>query len=297
MTNDDFDIEQYRKASPMDYIKAIYILNNCSNKDEVFHWIYQITRLHIPNTLYKYFSLTNDGNLNNLKMQALSEKKIFLADSEDFNDPFDNKAFYYRNEELKRFKELRPFNGHIGNEIMFSSRATSFTKAEFNSMPMWAHYANNYQGFCVSYNMKEIGNIELSACTMPIQYTDERIDITNIVVNCVDLVLKEKQRQMGEGRKKIVINDFMIIYTISFLQNIKHSSWQYEQEYRCSAGKTSIGMPFIKAIPSGIYAGEKCSIVNLERLCNIARHLCVPLYRLEFKGHNNNFQMEPMRIN
>lgn len=34
--NDNFDIEQYRRENPMDYIKAIDILKHCSNKDEVF---------------------------------------------------------------------------------------------------------------------------------------------------------------------------------------------------------------------------------------------------------------------
>ncbi|WP_185141495.1 DUF2971 domain-containing protein [Cohnella nanjingensis] len=296
MTNNEFDIEQYRMEHQMDYIKAIDLLNISSNKDEVFHWIYQITRWHIPDVLYKYFSFTDDENLNNLKLNTLSEKKIFLADSKDFNDPFDNKAFYYRNEDLSQFEELGPFDGQIGDEIMFSSRAASFTKTGFNSMPMWAHYANNHRGFCVSYNLQDSGNIELAGSTLPIQYTDQRIDITNILVNYVDLVLKEKRKQISEGRKKIILNDLTLVYIIVFLQNIKQTSWQYEQEFRCVAGRTSIGMPFMKAIPSAIFAGEKCSPFYIERLCGIARDLNVPLYKLEFQKINMLFQLEPIRI-
>lgn len=146
MNSDMAYIEQYRREHPMDYIKAIDILNSSSNKDEVFRWIYQITRLHIRDVLYKYVSLTDDENLNYLKMQTLSKQKIFLADSRDFNDPFDNKAFYYRNDELKQFDELHPFIGRLGDEIMFNSRAASLSAAGFNSMPIWAHYANNHKG-------------------------------------------------------------------------------------------------------------------------------------------------------
>jgi hypothetical protein len=241
-------------------------------------------------------SLTGDEDLNGLKMHALSEKKIFLADSRDFNDPFDNKAFFYRNDALNRFDELRPFNGHIGDEILFSSRAASLTAAGYNSMPMWAHYANNHHGFCVAYNMMKADNKELAVCTLPIQYADRRIDITDIMVKLIDFVLKEKQRQMNQGRMRIMIDDLMIVYTAIFLQNIKQSSWQYEKEFRCSAGRTSIGMPFMRAMPEKIYVGEKCSSILVEKLCDIASGLDVPIYQLEFKEINNSYQLEPRSL-
>ncbi|MNW41858.1 hypothetical protein D3C74_190120 [compost metagenome] len=297
MNSDMPDIEQYRREHPMDYVKAIEILNSSSNKDEVFRWIYQITRLHIRDVLYKYVSLTDDENLNNLKMQTLSEQKIFLADSRDFNDPFDNKAFYYRNEELKQFDELRPFDGRLGDEIMFNSRAASLSAAGFNSMPMWAHYANNHKGFCIAYNMNEADNLNLKSSTLPIQYTDIRVDITDIMVKTVDYILKQKHRQMSQGSKRILIDDLMIVYTTVFLQNIKQSSWQYEMEFRCSAGNTSIGMPFIKAKPFEIYVGEKCTPIHFDNLFKISHELKVPLYKLEFKEINSAYQLKPKRIN
>lgn len=296
MNNDMSDIEHYRRENPMDYIKAIELLKISSNKDEVFHCIYQITRLHIPDILYKYVSLTDDENLNNLKMQTLSEQKIFLADSRDFNDPFDNKAFYYRNNELKRFDELRQFDGRLGDEIMFNSRAASLSAAGYNSMPMWAHYANNHKGFCIAYNMNEADNIQLRSCTLPIQYTDKRVDITDIMVKTVDYILKKKKRQMSQGSKRILIDDLMIVYTTVFLQNIKQSSWQYEMEFRCSAGNTSIGMPFIRAKPYEIYVGEKCDSVHFENLVKISHELKVPIYKLEFKEINSGYQLVPKRI-
>lgn len=296
MNNDLADIEQYRREHPMDYIKAIELLSISSNKDEVFRCIYQITRLHIPNFLYKYISLTDDESLNNTKMQTLFEQKIYLADTRDFNDPFDNRAFYYRNDELKRFDELRSFDGRIGDEIMFNSRAASLTAAGFNSMQMWAHYANNHKGFCVAYNMKVPENSELSSSTLPIQYTDRRVDITDIMVRTIDYVLKEKQRQMSQGRKVILIDDLSLIYTTVFLQNIKQSSWQYEKEFRCSAGRTSIGMPYMRAKPCGVYIGEKCTSVYQEKLIETTHKLNVPIYKLEFKEVNSSYQLEPRRL-
>ncbi|MNL66945.1 hypothetical protein D3C87_1914820 [compost metagenome] len=105
MDTNEAELEEYRLANPMDYIKAINLINASTNKNEVFHEIYQITRLHIPNILYKYYSLNDDEKLNDLKLTTLSEEKIFLASSQDFNDPFDSKAFYYRSEELKKIDD------------------------------------------------------------------------------------------------------------------------------------------------------------------------------------------------
>ena len=40
---------------------------------ELFKTIYQITRLHVPEVLYQYYSLSEDTKLNKLKLKTLSE--------------------------------------------------------------------------------------------------------------------------------------------------------------------------------------------------------------------------------
>ena len=44
----NFDIEKWRTETPMDYLKAMFLINTSSNKNEVFKAIYQVTRLYIP---------------------------------------------------------------------------------------------------------------------------------------------------------------------------------------------------------------------------------------------------------
>ena len=55
----NFDIEKWRKETPMDYLKAMCILNKAQGpiKDIIFKEIYKITRLYIPDVLYKFFHL------------------------------------------------------------------------------------------------------------------------------------------------------------------------------------------------------------------------------------------------
>lgn len=296
MTN-EFDIEKYRKENPMDYIKAIELITESHNKDEVFDILYKITRLHIPNILYKYFSLTKNNNLNESKLDTLEKQKVYLADSKDFNDPFDNKAFFYKNDDLKQYKELIPHNGRILDDIFYSSRTTSFTKVGINSMPMWAHYSNNHHGFCVSYDMKNPKNIQLSGCTFPIQYLDERIDITDIMVKQIGMILKEKEKQIKEGKKRIVINDLTLAYIIPLIKNIKHNMWSYEQEFRCTAMSSDIGMPFMSASPSAIYIGLKCSRIFIDKLLSIAKKINIPVYKMVFNEFEDKYKLNTLNIN
>ncbi|WP_028829430.1 DUF2971 domain-containing protein [Proteocatella sphenisci] len=165
----DFDIEKWRIDNPIDYLKAIYLINTSSNKNEVFNEIYKITRLYIPEILFKYYSLTDDIALNEQKLQTLEQKKIFMTDAKYLNDPFDNKAYFHKPEELKRFDRLAGCDGRLIDDFSSFSKVSALTSNSENSMPMWAHYANNHTGYCVSYDMKL--NNQLSGCTFPVQYT------------------------------------------------------------------------------------------------------------------------------
>ena len=92
-----WDLEQWRKDYPMDYLKAIYILNTANNsivQAEFFKAIWSVAQMHIPNVLYKYFSLSDDKKLNKKKFKTLADKKIFMSDIKDFNDPYDSKCFF-----------------------------------------------------------------------------------------------------------------------------------------------------------------------------------------------------------
>lgn len=286
----NFDIEIWRKEHPMDYMKAMHIVNQFPiMKNETFTTIYKITRMHIPDTLYKYYSLTNDVSLNKIKLDTLEQKKIFMSETKDFNDPFDNKAYFYNSERLKNFKELESCDGRLIDDFSSFSRVSSLTANEVNSMPMWAHYANNHTGFCVSYDMKK--NIELSSCTFPVQYTDQRIDITSLMESQVQNIIKEKEIQSAQGKKRILIDDLTLVFITSFFCNIKHVSWSYEKEFRCSTGANAPGMPFIPATPKEIHIGKNCLPTYKDTLLQIAQNLNIPIFQMKFDELKEDFNL------
>lgn len=83
--------EQWIKDYPVDYYKMLYLINQSENgtvQTEALKTIYRIIRLYIPDTLFKYYALTEDNELNCRKLKTLENQKIYLSDIRCFNDPF-----------------------------------------------------------------------------------------------------------------------------------------------------------------------------------------------------------------
>ena len=288
----DFNKEKWLQDHPVDYFKLIHVLFNTTKNaptdvprdfvmNVVFELLYPVTRLYIPDTLYKFYSLNDDQELNDKKFKTLQNKQIFMSNIKDFNDPFDGKAFFYDSKQLADIKRLEHVGGKIIDDFTSFNRGTALTENNTSCMPMWAHYSNNHQGFCVAYDMKNPANTTLAGCTFPIQYTDERLDITSFMKKYFCKLSLEVDRQVSRGIKQIQINDLSLVYVAQFLCNIKHSTWSYEKEFRCTAGAQAKGMPYIDAIPKAIYIGMNCREQNRSKLVEIARSLLIPVYQMQ----------------
>lgn len=268
---ENWDLEKWRKEHPMDYFKALHILNMSDDsivKAEVFKAIYRVIRMHIPDVLYKYYSLSDNETSNMKKFQTLSDGQIYMSDIKDFNDPFDGKGFFYDAVHLSDIDRLKLHGGRLIDSFNAYIKAASLTSNGIQSMPMWAHYSNNHKGFCVSYDMKE--NLGLSSWTFPVQYTDVRLDVTSLMRAQAKKTLDAIDRQTTSGNKEIILDDLTIVFMASLLCNIKHTSWSYEQEFRCTTGATAKGMPYIDAKPKEIFIGMNCATLHAERLIEIA---------------------------
>src|SRR5690606_6117530 len=94
--------EKYINENPIDYVKFLEALDYFSN--DAFNTIYKIIKLYVPKEIFKYYSLTDNEELNNMKFSTLENREIYLSYATDFNDPFDNRSYYYDIERLKQYK-------------------------------------------------------------------------------------------------------------------------------------------------------------------------------------------------
>ena len=303
----DFNKEKWLQDHPVDYFKLIHVLFNTTKNaptevprdfvmNVVFELLYPVTRLYIPDTLYKFYSLNDDQELNDKKLKTLQNKQIFMSNIKDFNDPFDGKAFFYDSKQLADIKRLEHVGGKIIDDFTSFNRGTALTENNTSCMPMWAHYSNNHQGFCVAYDMKNPANTTLAGCTFPIQYTDERLDITSFMKKYFSKLSLEVDRQVSRGIKQIPINDLSLVYVAQFLCNIKHSTWSYEKEFRCTAGAQAKGMPYIDAVPKAIYIGLHCKEANRKKLVEISRSLLIPIYQMRFNELSERYCLEEVLL-
>lgn len=303
----NFNKEKWLQDHPVDYFKLIHVLFNTTKNaptdvprdfvmNVVFELLYPVTRLYIPDTLYKFYSLNDDQELNDKKFKTLQNKQIFMSNIKDFNDPFDGKAFFYDSKQLADIKRLEHVGGKIIDDFTSFNRGTALTENNTSCMPMWAHYSNNHQGFCVAYDMKNPANTTLAGCTFPIQYTDERLDITSFMKKYFRKLSLEVDRQVSRGIKQIPINDLSLVYVAQFLCNIKHSTWSYEKEFRCTAGAQAKGMPYIDAVPKAIYIGLHCKEANRKKLVEISRSLLIPVYQMRFNELSERYCLEEVLL-
>ena len=303
----DFNKEKWLQDHPVDYFKLIHVLFNTTKNaptdvprdfvmNVVFELLYPVTRLYIPDTLYKFYSLNDDQELNDKKFKTLQNKQIFMSNIKDFNDPFDGKAFFYDSKQLADIKRLEHVGGKIIDDFTSFNRGTALTENNTSCMPMWAHYSNNHQGFCVAYDMKNPANTTLAGCTFPIQYTDERLDITSFMKKYFSKLSLEVDRQVSRGIRQIPINDLSLVYVAQFLCNIKHSTWSYEKEFRCTAGAQAKGMPYIDAVPKAIYIGLHCKEANRKKLVEISRSLLIPIYQMRFNELSERYCLKEVLL-
>nr|WP_288830114.1 DUF2971 domain-containing protein [uncultured Clostridium sp.] len=269
------------------YIEAIKKINSKPMDIETERLVYMSIKKEIPNTLYKYYSLTNDDELNKNKLDTLLMGKVYLSRAEDFNDPFDSKAIFYDLAELIDFADKAGADFNLNEDLSRYKLIACFTSNGINCMPMWGNYANNHEGFCVAYNMKSILNIPLGSIIFPVQYIDERLDITSAI--------KEKIENAIIENNTVEFARYMN-WVSTYYNCIKHSSWSYENEFRCPVPINAPGIPYLMAYPKEIFVGAKCGVDNKERLVEIARKMNISIYQMRFDQFSPKYELNYVEL-
>jgi hypothetical protein len=284
--------EKYINENPIDYVKALEALNRFPH--DAFNTIYKIIKLYVPDEIFKYYSLTDNEKLNNMKFSTLENREVYLSYASDFNDPFDNRSYYYDVERLKKYRFGYFFGESFVEENINKTRLASFSKSGVNNLPMWAHYSNNHQGYCVSYFTDFARNPELSPSLFPVQYLHGRVDATEYFIGFLRNIEENYEQAIKEELNRILIDNSMLLWVLILSCYIKEKKWEYEQEFRVMK-PTNVPRPeYMRANPSAIYIGNKCKEEHIFRLVNIAFTLNIPVYKMEI--NSTSFKLVPKQI-
>lgn len=137
---------------------------------------------------------------------------------------------------------------------------------------LWAHYANNHQGFCIEYDLETLIFFRRN------DYSNFDIEYSNYPpkLNLNDIVKSE--------------------YSISFIKKligVKSKRWAYEKEIRVitpESGLQNYDYRALKAIYFGLRMPKEQRLELMERLCGRG----IKYYHIKFKNSSYEFTIEPL---
>lgn len=124
------------------------------------------SKKHIPDTIYKFCSLTykeKKDPLDESKLETLKNNEIWLSKCSELNDPFEGQMFMLSEKDFSRNylpNEIKLEYG-VKNieelESLLSERRNKYCQASFSKnfsdVQMWGYYANGCRGYCVEYKV------------------------------------------------------------------------------------------------------------------------------------------------
>lgn len=265
---------------------------------------------NIPKKLYKFISLNDVPNcekecvyleINNKKLSSLEEGKLWLSTIKCLNDPFELKALFSNEEVIKSYNYPIEFKRALIDSYLDGILIGSFTTNLNNNMPMWAHYTNNHKGFCIEYGVYK------PKFFYKVSYENERIEVNNIIMNTINLILKDIENGLTNKER----NNLEMYNQILFHNSIiKHRSWKYENEYRLllpkevlknfipiteTGGLVNNEVMGIK--PTGIYIGMSATKNTRQRLIQISNKLSISAYDMYFDDKSTSYELKYKKVN
>ena len=265
----------------MGYQDLIYFLSEKIDVNNVCKDFYGKVRKTLPDKIYKYYSLNDDIELNKSKFHCLEDRKVYVSSRTDFNDPYDDFGYIYNcNSVIVCAKSLGLQWGLEDIYPDFKS-ISCFTKSGNDNFAMWAHYANNHQGYCVEYDLKK--NFKLCSMIFPVEYVDKKFDLTGMINSRLKFVSQNKDIKLLEDALE---------FCAIFMSCAKHKTWSYEEEIRLLCPKKFPGMPYFDAMPNKIFIGSQCSEDNTNSLIQIGNSLNIEVYKMNVVKEKIEYELD-----
>lgn len=232
-------------------------------------------RKHLPKKIYKYYPLKNgdtdqEGKDSELRINSLKNQTIWASLCSGFNDPYEGKYIFFSEKDLSAIgfpKDTKKIGDSILEALRKCISIICFTLNP-NDLPMWAHYANEHQGFCVEYEITDTSHF------YPVCYTHERVSAPSLFVELFHALTTENAPL---AEKELVMKHCLFLYSF------KYEDWSSEHEVRAIFLNGTIdkngklySYDEIGIIPTKLFIGVCCSEKHKKELIDIANKLNIP---------------------
>jgi len=134
-------------------------------------------------------------------------------------------------------------------------------------------------------------NLELKSGIFPVQYTDERLDVTSLIRKQAELICTLIDKSVSGEAVTVAYDDLSIIYMALLLYNVKHKSWSYENEYRYLVPANISDSKYAKVAPKAIYIGLNCDEIYKKSLSDITDYWDIPLYQMGMEECSEKYEL------
>lgn len=278
-------IEQYKQIFRNDGIEKAKEYKNCFLKKEKiykFVWLDDISRCHQE---------CNRVELNESKINSLQNRQIWFSTYKNFNDPFELASTYINKSithEYTNFNLLSDALELAKNSVVISCFTDDF---KYNT-PMWAHYTNNYKGFCMEFEIIDAKFI------YPVLYSNgSKYDVNNMTNTYLTYILKDMKDSLREDEAKKA-KEIADIFIWTFTEKTK--VWSYEREYRVfypnikglGTNGFLVSMEDLGLKLKSIYIGSQIEDEYESRLKVIARDLGININKMYVDYEGSRYKLD-----
>jgi len=211
----------------------------------------------IPRYLYRYRSLQQF----NREMDCIKQAYLYCANFVQMNDPME--GFYSESKLLEKARDIGGIRAAIASRKTMIGMC-AFSEV-FNHELMWAHYADQFRGICITYDFFKLRhNLPAGTSFSRIYYNEE-----------VPKVGLSKKQNHSEIAKTIF--------------SYKNYRWLYEREWRMFANKGKVFYKEPRCV-ARVYIGSR---VHKEQRSEIERRLGrlkIPCQIQKLDGYEMRFE-------
>jgi hypothetical protein len=205
----------------------------------------------LPYRLYRYRSITRNEDAVVQEMDAIRHRYIWCSDFTALNDPMEGS--------YDPSTRLQADRNYAETTRLIVDQKTSFGIASFSELKhselMWAHYAGNHTGICVSYSAQDLLTaLPDNAHIVRVGYAEEPPRLGSHEVG-----------SLASAAKKLLSQ--------------KKGAWQYEREWRVLATKGQVPVRREQCVKS-IYLGTRISWRHRQQIIQILRDEGIRLYEM-----------------